>query len=389
MKNRNTFYRRQISPIWIIISSIAVVIIPFFIWVSFARVDQISHAKGQVIAAAKTQEIQAANEGVVEKVLIKEGENVKKGQSLVKLDRSQAQAAYEESKAKVAALQAALTRLNAEVYGKSLTFSSLSKEYPEFISNQTALYTRRQQGLNDEISALKDVLLLSQNELDLNLPLLKSGDIGATEIIRLKRQIADISGQISNKRNKYFQESQADMTKAEEELSTKEQEFADRTVTLNRMSIHAPVDAIVKNILITTQGARVRPGDVIMELVPFGDELIVEAKLSPESISFVTPGQLAAVKLDAYDYSIYGIFKGTVKYISPDTLIEKTPQGDKTYFRVIVSLKQHQLIAKSGKHINITPGMTTTVDIVTGNRTILEFLLKPVIKTVSESFHER
>lgn len=382
-------YTARLNPVWIIIGSLLIVIIPFFIWSSYAHIDQISHAQGQVIASAKTQEIQSANDGVIEKIYVKEGQQVKKGEHLIILEQSQTQASYDDSRAKVAALQATLTRLRAEVYGKSLTFSPLARQYPEFIDNQTALFHRRQQALNDEINALSESLKLAQDELNLNLPLLESGDIGATEIIRLKRQIADLKGQISNKRNKYFQDSQAEMTKAEEELSTKEQELADRTVTLERTTIASPMDAIVKNILLTTQGARVRPGDVILELVPAGDKLIVEAKMAPSDISFVKQGQNAAVKLDAYDYSIYGIFHGKVTYISPDTLSEKTSEGEKHFFRVLIVLDKSELISKSGKKVEIAPGMTAQVDIITGERSVLEYLAKPMIKTLNESFHER
>jgi multidrug efflux pump subunit AcrA (membrane-fusion protein) len=388
MTNR-TPYTLRINPVWIVLGTLFLVLVPFILWASYATLDQISHANGQVIAAAKTQQIQSANDGVIEKIYVKEGQRVKQNEKLIVLEQSQSQAAYDDSHAKVAALQATLTRLRAEVYGKPLTFTELSHRYPEFIHNQTALFHRRQQALNDEISALKESLDLAQDELNLNLPLLEKGDIGAAEIIRIKRQIADLKGQISNKRNKYFQDSQAEMTKAEEELSTKEQELADRSVTLERTLITAPMDAIVKNIVLTTQGARVRPGDLILELVPSGDQLIVEAKMAPADISFVKIAQYAAVKLDAYDYSIYGIFPGKVVYISPDTLSEKTAEGEKTYFRVLIELNQHELISKSGKKIEIAPGMTAQIDIVTGERTVLEYLVKPMIKTMSESFHER
>ncbi|MBD3799159.1 HlyD family type I secretion periplasmic adaptor subunit [Sulfuricurvum sp.] len=389
MKRASLPYTTRLNPLWIIIGSLLMIIIPFFIWSSYARIDQISHAQGQVIASAKTQQIQSANDGVIEKILVSEGSSVKKGERLVILEQSQSRASFDDSRAKVAALQAALTRLRAEVYHKPLHFTPLTQQYPEFIQNQTALFHRRQQALNDEISALSESLKLAQEELDLNLPLVANGDIGATEIIRLKRQIADLKGQISNKRNKYFQDSQAEMTKAEEELSTKEQELADRSVTLERTVIVSPMDAIVKNIVLTTKGARVRPGDLILELVPSGDQLIVEAKMAPSDISFVKVGQTAAVKLDAYDYTIYGIFHGKVKYISPDTLSEKTAEGEKLYFRVQIALNQDDLISKTGKKIEIAPGMTTQVDIITGNRTVLEYLAKPIIKTLNESFHER
>jgi HlyD family type I secretion membrane fusion protein len=275
------------------------------------------------------------------------------------------------------------------VYEKPLAFDKESLVYPEFIDNQTALFHRRQQALNDDLTALQESLDLAKEELNLNLPLVKKGDIGATEIIRLKRQVADLKGKIANTRNKYFQDSQTDMTKAEEELSTREQELAEKEITLDRTMITAPMNAIVKNIIVTTQGARVRPGDVIMQLVPSGDELIVEAKMSPSDISFVHTGQKAAVKLDAYDYSIYGIFHGTVKYISPDTLEEKTQKGDEYYFRVLIAMEKTELKAKNGKKIELSPGMSAQVDIVTGNRTVLTYLTKPIIKTFSEAMHER
>jgi multidrug efflux pump subunit AcrA (membrane-fusion protein) len=373
----------------VVFASLFLLIVPFLIWSQFATLDQISHAQGQVIAVAKTQEIQATTDGVIEKIFVTEGQKVKKGEKLISLEKNKAQAAYDDSKSKVAALKATLARLEAEVYGKNLIFPPLVKEYPEFISNQTELYKRRKQALDDEISALNESLSLAQEELDNSLPLLKSGDIGSSEIIRLKRQVADLKGQISNKRNKYFQDSQADMTKAEEDLSTKEQEMMDRKINLERTEIYSPMNAIVKNILITTQGANVRPGDTIMELVPFGDRLTIEAKLPPSDISFVRIGQKAAVKLDAYDYSIYGTFDGKVAYISPDALIEKTSQGDKFYYRVGIALGNTKLIAKNGKEIEVTPGMTTQVDIITGSRTVWAYLTKPVTKTMQESFGEK
>lgn len=382
-------YMININPVSLVFGVLFVLIIPFIGWASYAELEQISHATGNIIATGKTQEVQSANDGVIEDILVSEGQHVKKGDVLIRLEKSQNKAAYESAISKVAALQATLIRLKAEVYGTPLIFPDIVKQFPEFISTQTGLFHRRQLALKDEISAIKESLVLAQNELDVNLPLVASGDIGAAEIIRLKRQIADLKGQLLNKKNKYFQDSQAEMTRAEEELSAREQELADKSVTLERSEVIASMDSIVKNIVITTRGAKVKPGDVILELVPSGDELIVEVKLAPSDISFVKVGQKAAVKLDAYDYSIYGIFHGKVKYISPDTLVEKTSQGDKFYFRVWVTLDTKKLIAKNGKIIEIAPGMTTQVDIVTGSRTVLSYITKPITKTFSEAFHER
>ncbi len=379
----------RMNPTWIVYGSLFLLIIPFLIWSNIASINRTSKAPGQIVATAKTQEIQAYDDGVIEKIDVKEGQFVHNGELLVSLQKERAEAAYEDAKAKVAALQATLARLKAEVFGGKPEFPKSVHDYPEFISNQTQLFQRRQQALNDEISALNESLELANQELALNMPLLETGDIGATEIIRLKAKVSELKGKISNVRNKYFQDSQTDMTKAEEELSTKLQEFADKKITLERTDIYAPIDSIVKNILITTKGARVRPGDVIMELVPFGDQLIVEAKLQPADISFIKKGQKAAVKLDAYDYTIYGIFDGEVIYISPDALKEKTSEGEKSYFTVRIKLDNTELVSKTGKKIEVTPGMTTNVDIITGNRTVFEYIAKPIIKTVSEAFHER
>ena len=387
MTNRNSSI--FLNPLVIIFGTLFILIIPFFIWSKDAYLEQISHASGSVIASAKTQSIQTAIDGVITEVLVHEGEEVKKEQELVLLNKQQNQAAFEVINGKVAALKAALTRLKSEVYAVALKFPEELKDYPEFVTTQTELYHRRKKALNDDIAALNESLSLTQSELNLNLPLLKMGYISASEIIKLKKQIADTKGQIANKNNKYFQEAQVELTKIEEDLSTKLQELEDKKVTLEHSVIYAPMDAIVKNILITTKGAKVRPGDVILELVPSSDKLIIEAKFQPKDLSFIQIGQKAAVKLDAYDYSIYGIFHGVVKYISPDALVEKTQKGDELYFRVQIELDTKELNAKNGKKIEISPGMTANIDIITGERTVFDYLAKPIVKTLSESFQER
>ena len=387
MRNNNSTI--FLNPLVIIFGTLFILLVPFLMWSKDAYLEQISHATGSVIASAKTQSIQTAIDGVITEVLVHEGEQVRKDQELVLLNKQQNQAAFEAINGKVAALKAALTRLKSEVYGVALKFPDELKDYSEFVTTQTELYHRRKKALNDDIFALNESLSLTQSELNLNLPLLKTGDIGATEIIKLKKQIADMKGQITNKQNRYFQEAQVELTKIEEDLSIKLQELEDKKVNLEHSVIYAPMDAIVKNIIITTKGAKVRPGDVILELVPSSDKLIVEAKFHPRDLSFIQIGQKAAVKLDAYDYSIYGIFHGIVKYISPDALIEKTQKGEEFYFRVQIELDTKELITKNGRKIEISPGMTANIDIVTGERTVFDYLAKPIVKTMSESFQER
>lgn len=378
-----------LNPIFIVLGMLFIVIIPILIWSKQAYLQQISHASGIVITSAKTQSIQTAIDGVINTVLVKEGENVNQGQEIIVLDKIQTQAAYESSFAKVAALNATLVRVKSEIYGKPLIFSDEFNQYPEFVSTQTALFHRKQKALNDEVVVYKESLKILEDQLKLFRSLLKTGDIGTVEINKLRREIIDIKGQITNKENKYFQDSLSELTKTEEELSTRLQELEDKKVTLEHSSITAPVSGIVKNILITTQGAKVRPGDVILELVPSNDKLIIEAKFNPKELSFIRLGQKAAVKLDAYDYSIYGIFKGVVTYISPDSISERTQKGEEFYFRVQVELDTKELIAKNGRKIEISPGMSANIDIITGERTVFDYISKPIVKTLSESFQER
>lgn len=381
-------YTIKLNPLAVILGSFFILLIPFLLWSYFAKLEQISRANGQVIAVSKKQAIQSANDGVVKDIYVKEGQLVKKGEVIARLELSEFKADVEAIKANIAATEAHISRLKAEVFKKDLVFTPLSLEYPEFVSSQKELFKRKQDALNDEIKVLQSALKLARDELNLNLPLVEKGDIGATELIRLKRQVAELEGEIINKRNKYLQESQSELTKYEQELSTLKQEFTDKSVTLERAEIYAPVDAIVNNILITTKGAKLRAGDTLMELVPI-DDLIIEAKLKPSEISFIKIGQKALVKLDAYDFSLYGSFDGEVKHISSDTILEKTAKGDEYFFRVLVSLNGKEVFSKAGKKVTILPGMGGQIDIITGERTVLSYLAKPIIKTLDESFTER
>lgn len=381
-------YTIKLNPLAVILGSFFILLIPFLLWSYFAKLEQISRANGQVIAVSKKQAIQSANDGVVKDIYVKEGQLVKKGEVIARLELSEFKADVEAIKANIAATEAHISRLKAEVFKKDLVFTPLSLEYPEFVSSQKELFKRKQDALNDEIKVLQSALKLARDELNLNLPLVEKGDIGATELIRLKRQVAELEGEIINKRNKYLQESQSELTKYEQELSTLKQEFTDKSVTLERAEIYAPVDAIVNNILITTKGAKLRAGDTLMELVPI-DDLVIEAKLKPSEISFIKIGQKALVKLDAYDFSLYGSFDGKVKHISSDTILEKTAKGDEYFFRVLVSLNGKEVLSRAGKKVTILPGMGGQIDIITGERTVLSYLAKPIIKTLDESFTER
>ena len=370
--------------IWIALVGITILLV----WAYFAKIDQVTRAKATVIASARTQQVQASEGGVLTDILVSEGDEVKKGQLLVVLEEERAKAAYDSSATKSAALQAQLARLNAEIFDKPLSFPASVRQYPEYIENQTQLYNRRRQAINEEVSSLEKMLVLAQKELDMNEPLLEYGDVSQADVIKLRRQVADIEAQINNKRNKYFEEAQAEMTKAQEELDSELEQLRDRTQVLEEKRLLSPQDGKVNNINITTIGGVVKPGEVIMELLPTSSDLIVEAKVSPADIAYVKEGQRASVKLDAYDFSIFGAMNGTVTYISPDTLMETTPKGEEPYYRVLVVITGAEFEGREDE-IVIKPGMTASVDIKAMERTVLSYLTKPINKTLSEGMGER
>ncbi len=358
-------------------------------WASVAEIDQVTRAPAVIIAAARTQIIQSPDAGVVTKIHVEEGEAVKQGQLLVTLEKERAQAAVADSQAKVAALRITLARLQAEVYGKPLSFDANLKAYPDYIRNQTDLYNKRQTAYKDDIQSLQKILKLAKTELRINSELKVTGDVSQAEILRLERTVADIEAQISNKSNKYFQDAQSEMTKAQEELNTQGEQLRDRSQLLEHTELISPSAGVVNNIRMTTLGAVVRPGDVVLELLPTGGDLVAEAKISPADIAFITVGQSASVKLDAYDSSIFGGMRGKVSYISPDVLTEDTKQGPHSYYRVRILISEAEFKGQKAGDIHLRPGLSASVDIKAMERTVLSYLTKPVTKTFTQSLGER
>jgi adhesin transport system membrane fusion protein len=230
---------------------------------------------------------------------------------------------------------------------------------------------------------------LAEKELDMTSPLLKSGDVSFTEVLRLQRQVADLKAQMTNKNNRYFQDAQAELSKAQEDLAGVQQNLAQRKNQLDLTELRTPVRGVVKNVRITTQGGVVRAGEEVMQIVPLEDDLVIQAKVSPADIAFLKIGRVATIKIDAYDYTIYGDLQGKLTYISPDTLTEDLKQGEQPFFRVLVRTDGRRFSARPDEQLDIQPGMTASIEIKVGERSVLSYLLKPVVKTMSESLGER
>lgn len=374
-------------PLWTLRVAI-VSLVALTVWAALAKIDQVTHATAQIIAVAKTQLVQSPDAGIVTRLHVREGDSVKAGQLLVTLEKERVLAAVNDSQAKVAALKITLARLRAEAYGRPLVFDPAWRAYPEYISNQTDLYNKRHMAIDDDVASLRKMLAYAEQELRMNMALESTGDVARGEILRMQRAVADLEAQITNKRNRYFQDVQAEMAKAQEELSTQGEQLRDRSQMLDHAELMAPTDGIVKNIKVTTAGAVIRPGDVIMEILPVGGELVAEAKISPADVGFIKLGQSASVKLDAFDSSIFGAMRGQVSYISADTIVEDTPKGPQPYYRATIRLQGTEFKG-GGTQIQVRPGMTASVDIKALERTVLSYLTKPVTKTFSQSLGER
>jgi len=370
------------------ISAIAVGI--FLIWAAFAELDQVTRAPGSVIASSRSQIMQTVDGGVLQELLVKEGDVVQANQLLARLDNTKPQASYLETRAKAAALRMNAARLQAEMIDRSIDFGADGKNYPVFRANQEALFQKRQSSIREEIQSLQTMLKLARQELEMTEPLLKTGDVSRSDVLRLQRQVADLNAQIVNRRNKYFQDSQAELSRTQEELASVEQVLAQRKEQLDAVEFRAPMRGIVKNIRVTTRGGVLRAGEELMQIVPLDDDLIIEAKVRPADIGFLKPGLESSVKIDAYDYTIYGSLPGKVTYISADTLRDEQPrQQEQEFYRVQVRVEAKEFKKKKAANLEIQPGMTATVEIKTGSNTVLKYLTKPVIKTLSESLGER
>jgi len=372
-----------------VINMTAAALVGLLIWAGWAEIDQVSRAMGQVIPAGRVQVIQSADGGVIGEILVREGDRVRRGQKLVVLDPVRIQAAVEESRAKVASYRTIKSRIEAELFNRPLVFSDDVQAFPEFVANQRQLFSRRRTAQAEDIGTLRNMQGIARRELEMNMPLLEFGDVSRSEIMRLQRSVADIEGQIANRQNKYLQDLQAEYSRTEEELVVAEQTLKQRLAALDASIMFAPTDGVVKNVRFTTIGAVLRPGDEVLQIVPTGDKLIIEAKVSPTDIAYLRVGQNASVKFDAYDSSIYGSARGLVTYISPDTLSEQKPTGEQVFYRVNVTADARSLRPRVGEAIEIQPGMTATVEIKTGKNTVLGYLMKPISKTFDESMNER
>jgi len=380
--------------IWLLVSLVVV----FIAWASYFEIDQTVHSTGQVILSARTQVVQTADGGVLKQLHTREGQAVKAGQLLAVLEKERAQAGLDESLARLMALKAAQVRAKAEIAQQDPVYGPEFNDFPEFVQAQTGLHFQKKQTLEEEIHLSMDAMRMAEAEKSMNENLLRTGDGSELDVLRAKRQVTELQSRITATKNKYLQDARAELTRIEDELASQAQRRNGAESVLSHTDVKAPMDGIVKSVKIFTLGGVLRPGDELMQIAPVGDAVFIEAKIQPADVAQLVPGQPVSVSLDSFDVSVYGSLQGELVDISPDSLSENTLAGmpavhpltgqPLVYYKVNIKIAKEQVNPKSGL-IEIKPGMTAGIEIKTGTRSLMTYLLKPVIKTLNGSLKER
>ncbi len=357
------------------------------IWAAFATLDEVATGTGRVVPTSREQIIQSLEGGIMHKLLVQQDSLVEPGQVLAQLDPTQAGSTVEEGAAKYRAALAAAVRLRAEVNETPLTFPPELEQFPELVAAETRLYHDRRQSLASSVALVEESISLLSREISVAESLQKVGAASSVEILRLKRQRTDLQFKAEELRSQYVVEARQALARSEEQVEALEPVVRGRADTLERLTLRSPVRGIVKSIAVSTVGGVVPPNGEVMQIIPMDDRLLIEARMAPQDIAFIYPGQRATVKITAYDYAIYGGLEGEVTSISPDSIRDEV-KPDVFYYRVFVRTKEDVLVNKAGKAFPIVPGMVATVDVHTGQKTVLQYLLKP-LNRLREGLRER
>jgi membrane fusion protein, adhesin transport system len=370
-----------------VVQVFVILLVTLLVWAYFATLDEVSSGEGRVVPTSRIQVIQSLEGGIVTKLHVREDQVVEPGQVLAQLDPTRSESDVEESAAKYRAALAASARLEAEVNGAPLQFPTVLNTYPVLIAAETELYNARKQALEESVHWIEESLALVQGELKLNEELRSVGAASNVEVIRLRRQIVELELKKVEVRSEYVVRAREELTKMNAEVNSLSPVVTGRTDSLTRLTHRSPVRGIVKNIEVSTIGGVVPPNGKLMDIIPLGDKLLVEARISPRDIAYIHPGQRASVKISAYDYAIYGSLEGQVTTISPDTIQDEVDR-EIYYYRVFIKTEKDALVNAAGRELPIVPGMVATVDIHTGEKTVLDYLIKPFNKA-REALRER
>lgn len=360
--------------VWAIIAVLAIAVT----WASIAKINEITRGAGEVIPMRRMQVIQSLEGGILSELLVNEGDIVSEGDILARIDSTKFRSAYRETEAEIAILQAEISRLEAEVLEKEvIEFASEADDEAQL--GEARLFQARRTKLDESVAALESEKAILDAQIEVTAPLVESGSVSKIELYRLQQQAAALSGKIAEIRNAYVQDAYDDLVDKRARLAARQQVLIQRKDQWERTAIRARVSGRVNNVNITTIGGVVQPGETIMEVTPIDDKLLIETKVLPRDVAFVAPGMSASVKITAYDFSVYGDLRGTVTQISEDTVEEDGPTGKQAYYRVMVTTDKNYLEVGDERY-PIRPGMIADVDIETGRRSVISYLLRPLMR---------
>lgn len=403
-------------------------VIVFGVWAHYAVLDEVTRGHGRVVPSSKTQVIQNLEGGILAEIRVREGDIVERGDILVRIDNTAAQANYRDLRTQRYTLLATVARLEAEQEGRDIELPpEVLDNAPEVAADQTALFNARRRQLEAQTSVLQAQasqrkqeiaemaskrkqlersLQLARDELAITQPLVRNGVLPRIELIRIERQVADLEGELATTKLtiprlrtaaeeaeqrvqevvlSHRSEVSNELNETRLELNSVEETLFAGQDRVTRTEVRSPVRGTVKQIKQNTVGGVIRPGEDIIEIVPLDDSLLVEAEIRPRDIAFLRPGQESMIKIAAYDFSIYGGLKAKLENISADTI--RNDEGE-SFYRVYLRTEKNSL-THQGQELPIIPGMTATVEILTGKKSVLDYILKPILKARDQALRER
>jgi adhesin transport system membrane fusion protein len=413
---------------YILSLSVFAFFVVFVIWANWATLDEVTRGDGQVIPSSRTQVIQNLEGGILSEILVHEGQTVSAGDILVRIDNVAAQSTYRDARSQYFSQLAAIARLEAELDGTEPRYpEEVAREAPNIVEDQKRIHDARTKQINAQLGVLRlqqmqreqeiAELRSRQNQLeasakiareqrDISKPLADQGLYPRVDYLKLERDLTTLQGELSTIRLSIgraasaLQEAQHrleeqesairteasnEMNKARQEAQSLQEAIAAGRDRVSRTEVRSPVRGIVKQLMQNTIGGVIKPGQDILEIVPLDDKLLIEARVRPADIAFIRPGQPAMVKITAYDFSIYGGLKAELVEISADTIRDE--EGE-SFYRIRLRTEKNTLVNK-GEPLPIIPGMTASVDILTGEKTVMDYLLKPILRTKERALRER